>query len=326
MELFSEIYGCYYNVMAKVLEQAAESSPRGGLTPEELERIVAEHAFAESSLHLIPRLLSGEWMLLRKCGDGRYLSRLANADTSMPLTMVQKVWLKALLADRRIRLFVADADLERISDQLREIEPLFQQENFHLFDAATDGDDYTDEGYIARFRLALTALKRGLPLRAHYKPPREAVHEMDVLPQRMLYSAKDDKFRLECWELFGPGKRQIILNMARLHALAFSNCVQPDPPADVPPQAEKRWSVNIAITNARNALERCMLQFAAYDKQTVWDEATGRHICEIFYSPMEETELLIRLLSFGPVIEVLGPERFLRQIRQRVRRQLERMK
>lgn len=65
-----------------------------------------------------------------------------------------------------------------------------------------------------------------------------------------------------------------------------------------------------------------MLQFASYNKQTVYDEEKGCHVCEISYDIMEETELLIRILSFGPVVEVLGPERMRKQIRQRIARQM----
>ena len=35
----------------------------------------------------------------------------------------------------------------------------------------------------------------------------------------------------------------------------------------------------------------------------------------------DEPELLIDVLSFGPVVRVLGPEDFVRQVRQRVERQ-----
>lgn len=69
-----------------------------------------------------------------------------------------------------------------------------------------------------------------------------------------------------------------------------------------------------------------MLQFASCDKQTVYDEEKGCHVCEISYDIMEETELLIRILSFGPVVEVLGPERMRKQIRQRIARQMIHMK
>ena len=50
---------------------------------------------------------------------------------------------------------------------------------------------------------------------------------------------------------------------------------------------------------------------------------TDTWICSLYYDPADETELLIELLSFGPVIRILGPERFLSQVRERVRRQHE---
>ena len=43
----------------------------------------------------------------------------------------------------------------------------------------------------------------------------------------------------------------------------------------------------------------------------------------LYYDPSDETELLIELLSFGPVIRILGPENFLKQVRERVKRQHE---
>mgnify|MGYP001624081520 FL=1 len=47
----------------------------------------------------------------------------------------------------------------------------------------------------------------------------------------------------------------------------------------------------------------------------------GKWICSICYDKEDEPELLIDVLSFGPVVRVLGPEDFVRQVRQRVERQ-----
>lgn len=284
---------------------------------------MAEHAFAESSLHLTARLLSGEWALLRE-EDGRYHSRLAHHNTALPLTALQKAWIRSLLADRRMQLFLEDDELAKLQEQYCDVAPLFLPEDFHIFDISADGDDYGDDGYVGRFRLAMRALQEGHILQVRYEPPRDVVLELTILPQRMLYSAKDDKFRLECLRLTGTQSRQIILNMARIHRLEL---VDGPLPAfgDSGGAESNKYTVSIAISDERNALERCMLQFASYDKQTVWDEAREKYLCDISYNPMEETELLIRLLSFGPVIEVLGPNRFLRQIQRRIRMQLERM-
>ena len=51
-----------------------------------------------------------------------------------------------------------------------------------------------------------------------------------------------------------------------------------------------------------------MLHFANYEKRTEYDEERGKWICSICYDKEDEPELLIDVLSFGPVVRVLGPE------------------
>lgn len=72
--------------------------------------------------------------------------------------------------------------------------------------------------------------------------------------------------------------------------------------------------VRLLIHNKRNALERTMLHFANYDKDTrqlnknTWE-------CCIYYDSSMETELLIEILSFGPVVKVFSPDTFVDLIR-----------
>ena len=51
------------------------------------------------------------------------------------------------------------------------------------------------------------------------------------------------------------------------------------------------------------------------------DDRTYR--CEIYYDTDDETELLIEILSFGPMINVEGDERFIRLIKERLMKQKE---
>ena len=107
--LFSEIYGSYFNVVAAVLTEAAD----GTLTANRLTAIVQEKAFAESTLSIPAALKSEGWPLL----DSDLQSALQHKPT-MPLTSLQKRWLKALLADPRIALFDPD------TTGLEDVEPL----------------------------------------------------------------------------------------------------------------------------------------------------------------------------------------------------------
>ena len=73
----------------------------------------------------------------------------------MPLSVLQKRWLKALCNDKRIRLFVSDEVLERLKNQLQDVEALFNENDYYLYDKYSDGDPYDDFEYIRDSLLAL---------------------------------------------------------------------------------------------------------------------------------------------------------------------------
>lgn len=50
MELFSELYGLYYRLTADILRKAP-------LSRQQIQSLVAESGFAESTLQLLPKLL-----------------------------------------------------------------------------------------------------------------------------------------------------------------------------------------------------------------------------------------------------------------------------
>ena len=85
--LFSEVYGLYYALTAKLLREAPVSRAR-------MEEMVKEGGFGETSLELLPPLLDGTWPLLRE-RDGLYDSRLLHSPT-VPLTMLERRWLAAV--------------------------------------------------------------------------------------------------------------------------------------------------------------------------------------------------------------------------------------
>ena len=157
--LFSEVYGNYFNAIAAVLSKAVG----GDLTGKELTAIVQKTAFGESMLTIPSALTDGRWPLLAKD-----LSTSLRHAPSMPLTTLQKQWLKALLQDPRIHLFSPS------EDGLEDVEPLYGPDTFVYFDRYLDGDPYDDEEYIARFRTILQAMreKRKLLRKPEKKPPR----------------------------------------------------------------------------------------------------------------------------------------------------------
>ncbi len=296
--LFSEIYGSYFNAVAAILTQAL----RGDLTGKDLPEIVRQTAFGESVLSIPAALTDGTWPLLTE----DYGTPL-HAEPTMPLTTLQKQWLKALLQDPRVKLFSPP------ETGLEDVEPLFEPDVFVYYDRYTDGDPYDDEGYEQCFQCILLALREKRKLRVRFKSSRAKRHSMVCVPQRLEYSAKDDKFRL----LSTRDGKMLTINLARIRSIEL---LEPWSEAEYCPADFREKSLTMLLTDERNALERVMLHFSDLEKET--EKLDNRHYrVTLWYKRDDETELLIRLLSFGPVLRVLEPKSMVQQMRERIERQ-----
>lgn len=296
--LFSEIYGSYFNVVAAVLAEASD----GTLTQQKMTELVREKAFAESALTIPSALRAETWPLLDR--DGRYV---LHHKPTMPLTTLQKRWLKALLSDPRIALFAPDAT------GLEDVKPLYAPDTFIFFDRYADGDPYEDPTYIMCFRTALKAIREKRKLRVRFCGHTGARHSFACVPYRLEYSAKDNKFRL----LVAGARRLNTVNMARVRSCEL---LEPYDPRSVTLPCVPSEELVMLLHDERNGLERVLLHFSHFDKETVKLD-DRRYQIKLRYDKDDETELLIRVLSFGPVLEVQSPAEFIRQMRARIRRQ-----
>lgn len=322
MELFSEIYSCYYQVVDCIVREAETRS----LTKKEMENICTRHGFAESGLYILPKLLGGEWPLLKHDNEGGFRA-VTEGHLPLPLTGLQRSWLKSLLSDSRFRLFFAEEELLVLQEYVQDARALWEPEDFYYYDRYTDGDSYTSEEYRAHFQ----ALLRGIPRRQYMtisyqsRGGNRITHH--YLPLKLEYSLKNDRFRLLA--LPRDGRHSIYITTINVGSILK---VTPLPEYDEEEidfvglirKSYYREPIRLLIKNQRNALERAMLHFANYEKRTKKiDEDTWE--CLIYYNNSMETELLIEILSFGPAVKVTGPESFLAQVKNRIQRQIDLM-
>lgn len=296
--LFSEVYGAYYSVLAKLLEKAID----GSLTQEAMENIVRETGFEESVLTIPEALKRQTWPLITE----DYRTPLAHKP-AMPLTTLQKQWLKALLSDPRIKLFAPPAE------GLEDVEPLYPREALVYYDRFLDGDPFDDPAYITRFRCILSAIRQRRWLRIQFEGHNGICHTWRCVPYKLEYSPKDDKFRLISANKRGP----LSINLARIRqCLALEPCED----AQYAPKPMRKRVLVLELTDSRNALERAMLHFSHLEKETERIDDTHYRIT-LFYEKEDETELLIRVLSFGPVLKVVSPEDFVNKLCARLEKQ-----
>ena len=83
----------------------------------------------------------------------------------------------------------------------------------------------------------------------------------------------------------------------------------------------EKCSVVFELYDYRKALERVLLHFAHFEKEVV-KESEKKYRVTVVYEKEDETELVIRILSFGPMIKVMEPDNFVNLIKQRLTDQM----
>jgi len=293
--IFSELYSAYYNCVSAIIARLIE----GGADERELRRIVSERAFGESAMTVLPSLRSEKWQLV-----GKDMTTPIRHRPTMPLTDLQKMWLKAISLDPRFALF--GIELEGLED----VPPLFTADDYVIYDKYGDGDDFTDEGYIQRFRTILDAIKNKYPLHVEMVGRRGQRVSMNVFPERLEYSEKDDKFRL-----ITSGSRNA--GTVSLGRITVCKRYYGDKVRAAAPRVPEMKEVTLTLRNTRNALERVMLHFAHFEKRAEKQDGDSYRLT-VRYNSEDEKELIIRILSFGPLVRVEEPDDFVLLIKERL--------
>ena len=297
--VFSELYSAYYNVIAKIITEILNGTVDNSV----VLKIIEENAFEESVLNILPALREERWQVITK----NYKTPIKNVPT-MPLTTLQKRWLKAILLDDRIKLF--DISVTGLED----IAPLFTKNDYVVYDKYLDGDNFTDVNYISKFKLLLNACRNKLPVEVEMVNRKGSVVNSVFIPEKIEFSSKDDKFRV----ITGGKKYVYSINIARIIKCSlFKGEFKPKRVT----RKIKRDYITILVKNERNALERTMLHFAHFEKRV--EKLDGDvYKVTIYYDSDLTSEMVIRVLSFGPLIEVVEPIDFRNLIIEKLKKQL----
>ena len=85
-------------------------------------------------------------------------------------------------------------------------------------------------------------------------------------------------------------------------------------------KASKNKTVVFELIDERNALERVLMHFAHFEKQVEKVEEEKYRVT-INYDKDDETEIVIRILSFGQMVKVVEPNSFIDLIKDRLLKQ-----
>lgn len=322
MTLFSEIYGLYFRIASEIISKKS-------VCESEINENISRMGFRDSMLFLpqklIPQKDGSDWGLLRRMPDGSLKPVTQNPPIHI-LSTIQKMWLKAKLSDPKIGLFLTDKEIKILEQRLTEEKPLYREQHFRYTDMFSDGDDFSDSRYRNFFKMILNAVKTRELLEISFTSGHGKRICGKFIPIKIEYSQKNDKFRVHCYPFkngrIGGGGT---INIGRIDEIKPCGKHIKRIPSPERFFEKRRCSepVTVRVTGERNGVERFMNEFAAYEKRTERNLETGEITVKLFYDIQDETELLIRLLGFGPVLEIISPDRFRQQAVKRIEKQYE---
>lgn len=296
--IFNEINNVYYLAISKIINELLKRS----LTDREMIDIIKKIAFSESFIQIYQSIKEEKWQLIT-----RDMETVIKNPIKPYLTELEKRWLKTIFLDRRIKLFCDEPP------KFFNIKPLYQEEDFYYFDIKKNGDNYNDEKYIKNFRKLLKGISEKKKLMIKSLNRGKRITEIEVVPNKIEYSYKDDKFRF----LGIKDGKEKIFNISNIIECELTGLYE-DIEKEIIPVEQRKIIVDLIDT--REALERAMLHFSDFKKITEKIEEK-KYKMEIYYESIDETEVLIRVLSFGPMLRVTYPKRFILLIKERLKKQ-----
>ncbi|MBO5269506.1 MAG: WYL domain-containing protein, partial [Clostridia bacterium] len=197
--------------------------------------------------------------------------------------------------------------------ELDGVEPLFTPDDYCIYDQYSDGDPFEDAEYIRQFRVILTAIRQNAQIKFEMTNRKGNTTYVRCRPIRLEYSEKDDKFRV-----ITTGCRFVTTaNLARIRACTLYSG---DRPLGGTEREARYDTVTVRLADERNALERFMLHFAHFEKQAERIDETN-YLIRIRYVSDDALEMVIRILSFGRMVEVTEPEAFRNLVIEKLKKQ-----
>ena len=136
-------------------------------------------------------------------------------------------------------------------------------------------------------------------------------------PVRIEYSVFDDRFRLSLWS--SDESRPIKINISSMYDISETGRTWKNPLA---PQKmmETKLSpepIRMTLTGEDHQFERALYSFSMYDTVI---ERTGENECSftLRYYGFDLPEIIDKIMSFGPAMQVLSPSEAIDRIRERL--------
>lgn len=333
MELFDEVKNRYFHIIFNVLNECKD-----GISKDHILKIVNEEEFQEKVIGkgfqtfeglLLNEYEDNENFNLIQEENGLYYPNIKGKKKSVVpvrLNNVEKMWLKNLLNEEFIQFILSDATILKLKAALEDVEGantshIIENTNKSILLGIEDLDMYKEN-----FRILIKAMVDGKIIKYCNvdKWGNEYIGKR-ALPVRIEYSVKDQRFRASMYSL--DDNRPIMVNIFSLSDIELEENEkdQLDRETAIRRVHESRYSkepIVLEVTDKKAAMERCFMSFSEMERcsRCIGED---KYEMKLFYYTFEEEEIIRKILSLGPYVKVISPQRIREEVVKRIRRALD---
>ena len=309
MEIFDEIYSNNYLAVAKILSKLSNSA----LKSKEIQNILNEY----NSTLMLSDLKS---LKLINFIDGEYESNLeCSHEIKRPFTNIEKAWLKSVISDKKVHLFLNDEELNLISKLLKDVDPLFEDKEFRFFDKHIYNNNFNDECYVSNFRNLTKAIHYRIYINLELTNSETGLNQTKYVPYKLEFSCLDDAFRLIAFD--SQFKKLFFFKLSDIRKTTLLEEYFTIADKDILEKFEEPVPIEIEVYDKRNAIERFMISFSNYHKETKFIEEKNCCITKLFFFKQEYESVIDNIVAFGPTVKILSPESAVKDVISKLKTQ-----
>lgn len=330
MELFNEVKNRYFQLVFRIINECAEGKARADMLKiiddgEFEQKVIGKNQQSFADM-LLNRCMEDENLNLLKERKGLFYPCIESTE-KLPLpirfTDLEKAWLKALLHQPEIRMVLSNNVIEKLNKELDCFDSPLNNDYIEITNTIKFSEIPQAESYEENFRIILKALVEEKPIRYSNIDKRGNVYQDKLaLPVNIEYSMRDSRFRVSLYSI--DDKRPVMANIFSLSDIRIVDDVNIDRETAKKLIFEQKYSdepVILEVTDRRTAMERCFMCFSGVER-TARDLGNNKYEMRLNYYLFEEENLVQNIISLGPYVKVISPQRIADEVIKRVKKAL----
>lgn len=321
MELFEESKNRYFSLITKILNASVS-----GLEEEKIIEIINDGEYEEKVIGKNQQSFQGLMLNQYESNDNFNLlekkeDKFYSVGGKVPIrfTRVEKIWINEMLKDTVCRELLGE-DLARKLDKELDIDE--EIDITSIIEKTNIEDTFKSKYPIENFNVLLKAIKNNKEIiydNKSYKNKR-------AMPLKIEYDIRSNVLRTAMYYI--EEERVVIVNLSSMSNIRIANnneCKLERGEIYKKLRKDKRCREPIIfqVKDQRQAMERCFMTFASYERTS---KILKDNIYEItlYYYTFQEEEIIRKILSLGSYITVLQPTTIKEKIIERVKNAIER--